>query len=42
VGPKGIPATILGKIEGRVRAAGLTEVDQQSLGDDKLTTFERL
>lgn len=42
VGPKGIPATILGGIEGRVRAAGLSEVDRQSLGDDKLTTFERL
>lgn len=42
VGPKGIPATLLGAIEGRVRAAGLTEVDRRSLGEDNLSTFERL
>jgi diaminohydroxyphosphoribosylaminopyrimidine deaminase/5-amino-6-(5-phosphoribosylamino)uracil reductase len=41
VGPKGIFATSLGTIEGRIRAAGLTEVDRRILGDDNLTTFER-
>ena len=41
VGMRGVPATILGTIEGRVTAAGLTEVDRRSLGDDNLTTFER-
>lgn len=41
VGARGIPATSLGGIEGRIRAAGLTEVDRRTLGDDNLTTFER-
>lgn len=41
LGPNGIPATILGGIDGRIVGAGLTEVDQQSLGEDKLRTFER-
>lgn len=41
VGPRGVPATMLGGIEGRITAAGLTEVDRRTLGDDKLRTFER-
>ncbi|WP_395815607.1 bifunctional diaminohydroxyphosphoribosylaminopyrimidine deaminase/5-amino-6-(5-phosphoribosylamino)uracil reductase RibD [Devosia sp.] len=40
-GRGGIPATMLGGIDGRLRAAGLVEVDQRTLGPDKLRTFER-
>ncbi len=42
VGSRGVPATILGGLEGRVMAAGLTEVDQRALGEDNLRTFERV
>lgn len=41
MGRGGIPATLLGGIEGRLHAAGLVEVDQRPLGPDKLRTFER-
>ena len=42
LGPAGIDATILGGMDGRIRAAGLTEVDQRRLGEDNVRTFERL
>lgn len=41
LGRGAIPATLLGSIDGRLRAAGLVEVDQRPLGSDKLRTFER-
>lgn len=41
VGRGGIPATLLGGLDGRLRAAGFVEVDQRALGADKLRTFER-
>ncbi|MHB1101236.1 MAG: bifunctional diaminohydroxyphosphoribosylaminopyrimidine deaminase/5-amino-6-(5-phosphoribosylamino)uracil reductase RibD [Devosia sp.] len=41
VGRKGVPATILGSIDGRLRAAGFAEVDRRALGADMLRTFER-
>jgi diaminohydroxyphosphoribosylaminopyrimidine deaminase/5-amino-6-(5-phosphoribosylamino)uracil reductase len=41
VGRAGVPATTLGSMEGRLRAAGLTEVDRRVLGADILCTFER-
>jgi diaminohydroxyphosphoribosylaminopyrimidine deaminase/5-amino-6-(5-phosphoribosylamino)uracil reductase len=41
VGRRGVPATALGGIDGRLRAAGFIEVDRRSLGADKLRTFER-
>lgn len=41
LGRGSIPATLLGGIDGRLRAAGLVEVDQRPLGPDKLRTFER-
>jgi diaminohydroxyphosphoribosylaminopyrimidine deaminase/5-amino-6-(5-phosphoribosylamino)uracil reductase len=41
VGRGGIPATMLGGLDGRLRAAGFVEVDQRTLGPDKLRTFER-
>lgn len=41
IGRGGIPATMLGGLDGRLRAAGLVEVDQRTLGPDKLRTFER-
>jgi len=41
VGRKGVPATILGGIDGRLRAAGFAEVDRRMLGADMLRTFER-
>jgi diaminohydroxyphosphoribosylaminopyrimidine deaminase/5-amino-6-(5-phosphoribosylamino)uracil reductase len=41
IGPAGVPATILGGMDGRLLAAGLTEVDRRRLGEDKLRTFER-
>lgn len=41
IGRGGIPATLLGGLDGRLRAAGFVEVDQRALGPDKLRTFER-
>jgi diaminohydroxyphosphoribosylaminopyrimidine deaminase/5-amino-6-(5-phosphoribosylamino)uracil reductase len=41
IGPHGVPATILGGLDGRILAAGLVEVDRRDLGEDKLRTFER-
>ncbi len=41
IGKGGIPATMLGGLDGRLRAAGLVEVDRRALGPDKLRTFER-
>lgn len=41
LGRKGVPATMLGRIEGRLRAAGFAEVDWRPLGADMLRTFER-
>jgi diaminohydroxyphosphoribosylaminopyrimidine deaminase / 5-amino-6-(5-phosphoribosylamino)uracil reductase len=41
VGENGVPATAFGSIEERIAAAGLVEVDQRTLGEDKLRTFER-
>lgn len=41
IGRGGIPATLLGGLDGRLRAAGFVEVDQRALGADKLRTFER-
>lgn len=41
VGRGGIPATMLGGLDGRLRGAGFTEVDQRTMGTDKLRTFER-
>lgn len=41
VGTKGVPATILGTLDGRLRAAGFAEVDRRALGADMLRTFER-
>lgn len=41
VGRKGVPATILGSIDGRLRAAGFAEVDRRPLGADMLRTFEK-
>lgn len=40
IGRGGLPATPLGRIEGRLHAAGLTEVETMLLGDDQLRTFE--
>jgi diaminohydroxyphosphoribosylaminopyrimidine deaminase/5-amino-6-(5-phosphoribosylamino)uracil reductase len=41
IGRKGVPATVLGGLDGRLRAAGLVEVDRRALGADMLRTFER-
>ena len=41
VGRGGIPATMLGGLDGRLRGAGFVEVDRRSMGADKLRTFER-
>ena len=41
LGRRGVPATVLGDIGGRLRAAGFIEVDQRPLGVDKLRTFEK-
>jgi len=41
VGRGGIPATMLGGLDGRLRGAGFVEVDRRALGPDKLRTFER-
>ena len=41
LGRKGVPAAMLGSIEGRLRAAGFAEVDRRPLGADMLRTFER-
>lgn len=41
IGREGVAATILGGIDGRLRAAGFAEVDRQALGADMLRTFER-
>jgi diaminohydroxyphosphoribosylaminopyrimidine deaminase/5-amino-6-(5-phosphoribosylamino)uracil reductase len=41
IGRQGVPATMLGDLDGRLRAAGFTEVDRRPLGADKLRTFER-
>lgn len=41
IGRGGIPATALGTIEARLRAAGYAEVARTELGSDRLTTFER-
>jgi riboflavin biosynthesis pyrimidine reductase len=40
VGRGGVPATALGTIEGRLRAARLTEVQVTPLGGDSLRTYE--
>lgn len=40
IGRGGLPATPLGRIEGRLHAAGLTEVGSVLLGEDLLRTFE--
>ena len=40
IGRGGLPATALGTLEGRLRAAGLIEVEALLLGDDRLRTFE--
>lgn len=41
LGRGGIPATMLGGLDGRLRGAGFVEVDRRTLGPDKLRTFER-
>lgn len=41
IGRKGVPATLLGGLDGRLRAAGFAEVDRRALGSDMLRTFER-
>lgn len=41
VGRGGIPATMLGGLDGRLYGAGFVEVDQRTMGADKLRTFER-
>lgn len=41
VGRAGLPATALGGIHGRLRAAGLVEVETRELGPDRLRTYER-
>lgn len=41
IGRRGVPATALGDLDGRLRAAGFIEVDQRPLGADKLRTFEK-
>ena len=41
IGRKGVPATLLGGIDGRLRAAGFAEVDRRAFGADMLRTFER-
>ncbi len=41
VGRGGIPATMLGGLDGRLRGAGFVEVDRRQMGADKLRTFER-
>lgn len=40
IGREGLPATPLGGIEGRLRAAGLVEVSRSEMGGDTLRTFE--
>lgn len=40
VGRDGLPATPLGGLEGRLRAAGLVETSRESLGEDLLRVFE--
>ena len=40
IGRGGLPATPLGGIEGRLRAAGLVEIESRLLGDDLLRIFE--
>jgi diaminohydroxyphosphoribosylaminopyrimidine deaminase/5-amino-6-(5-phosphoribosylamino)uracil reductase len=41
IGRNGVPATTLGSMEGRLRAAGFAEVDRRPLGADIVCTFER-
>lgn len=41
IGRGGVPATALGDLDGRLRAAGFIEVDRRPLGADKLRTFEK-
>jgi diaminohydroxyphosphoribosylaminopyrimidine deaminase/5-amino-6-(5-phosphoribosylamino)uracil reductase len=41
IGPEGVPATAQGSLANRLHAAGLTQVDQNELGADKVLTFER-
>jgi diaminohydroxyphosphoribosylaminopyrimidine deaminase/5-amino-6-(5-phosphoribosylamino)uracil reductase len=41
IGKRGIPATMLGGLDGRLRAAGFAETDQRPLGADRLRSFER-
>jgi diaminohydroxyphosphoribosylaminopyrimidine deaminase / 5-amino-6-(5-phosphoribosylamino)uracil reductase len=41
LGRKGVPATALGGIDGRLRGAGFIEVDRRRLGADNLRTFEK-
>lgn len=40
IGRGGVPATLLGSIEGRLRAAGFVETSLRLLGEDRLRTFE--
>jgi diaminohydroxyphosphoribosylaminopyrimidine deaminase / 5-amino-6-(5-phosphoribosylamino)uracil reductase len=40
IGRDGLPATPLGGIEGRLRAAGFVEIESRLLGEDLLRTFE--
>lgn len=42
VGAGGVPATGKGRMDKRLAAAGLREIDRQSLGADTLRTFEKL
>jgi diaminohydroxyphosphoribosylaminopyrimidine deaminase/5-amino-6-(5-phosphoribosylamino)uracil reductase len=41
IGRRGVPATMLGELDDRLRAAGFIEVDRRPLGADKLRTFEK-
>lgn len=41
IGRGGIPATALGGIEGRLRAAGLEEITERLLGEDRLRVYQR-
>lgn len=41
IGRRGVPATPLGGMDGRLRGAGFVEVDRQPLGANMLRTFER-
>jgi diaminohydroxyphosphoribosylaminopyrimidine deaminase / 5-amino-6-(5-phosphoribosylamino)uracil reductase len=42
IGAGGVPATGKGRMDDRLAAAGLREVDRQSLGADTLRTFEKI